>query len=131
MFELVLFAALSHTVAAPPGFPDFSKEVATVVSHRSGNDAIAPTAFVDAAGISWRASVEAASAGELERGSEFSPFARVRDTDTFELATSDSPPLGGSYDALLAKRWHWFELYGVSRLHVVPKESRHPWWFSY
>jgi hypothetical protein len=131
MFELVLFAALSHTIAAPSGIPDFGEEAAPVVARASGNDAIAPPAFVDAAGISWRASVEAASAGEFERGTAFSPFARLRDTDTFEMATSDSPPLGGSYDALLAKRWHWFELYGVSRLHVVPKESRHPWWFSY
>ncbi len=131
MFELVLFAALSHTLAAPPGIPDFGEEAAPVVARPSDIDATAPPAFVDVAGISWRASVEAASAGEFERGAAFSPFARLRDKDTFELATGESPPLGGSYDALLAKRWHWFELYGVSRLHVVPKESRHPWWFSY
>jgi hypothetical protein len=131
MFELVLFAALSHSIATTPVIPGFDPAAAATDLPASSYAEMAPPAFVEAEGISWRASVEAASAGGLDGDSAFPSAVDADDTRVLELALGDSSTLGGSYDALLAKRWHWFELYGVSRLHVVPKESRHPWWFSY
>lgn len=130
MFELVLFAALSHSIATVPGIAEVDPAATTDLP--AGRQVeIAPPAFVAAAGISWRASVEAASAGGLDSVTAPTPGVRAGGARALELALSDSATSGGSYDALLAKRWHWFELYGVSRLHVVPKEARHPWWFSY
>lgn len=131
MFELVLFAALSHTIATTPAIPAFEPVATATNVPLSDYPEIAPPAFVEVSGISWRASVEAASVGTRDRNTRFPPGAGVEGARAIELVVNNVATAGGSYDALLAKRWHWFELYGVSRLHVVPKESRHPWWFSY
>ena len=131
MFELVLIAALSRTIVTPAPVPDFSTETVTMAARAIGDDAIAPPAFVDPTMITWRASVAAASAADREPGAGNHYAIRANRRHTPDAASHDSPPVDGSYDAMLAKRWHWFELYGVSRLHVVPRESRHPWWFSY
>ncbi len=131
MFELVFIAALSHTITALPALPATGAVPATAATQTLRDNAIERAAFVDPATIKWRASVEAASVGDFDATAD-SPFpGRLSGADSSGFSTSDTPAMDGSYDAMLAKRWHWFELYGVSRLHVVPKESRHPWWFSY
>ena len=132
MFELILFAALIPATALPSQAPTLGAVPAsTGIVWSTGDDATSPPALVDLMTISWRDSVEAASAGDLDTDTAGLHLATASDERMPDFASEDSAVIDGSYAAMLAKRWHWFELYGVSRLHIVPKESRHPWWFSY
>lgn len=132
MFELLLITALGQMIALPAA-PEPPTAPVAAISGDPGLDAqiATPPALANPTNNTWRASVEAASVANDSAHSR-SVIERPTPFAATTLAEPVNPTIAdGSYDAMLAKRWHWFELYGVSRLHRIPKESRMPWWFSY
>lgn len=128
MLELIVIAALSHSAPIPSA--PITQRLPTSFERTATHERDAELSHtIEATSIAWRNSVEQTSA-KLVRDQ---PFERsvIAKNDERNLTATNTANVDTSYDAILAKRWHWFELYGVTRLHKVPKEARMPWWFSY
>ncbi|MFT4582122.1 MAG: hypothetical protein ACI915_002786 [Gammaproteobacteria bacterium] len=140
MFELIIMAALNQSphMAAVPNLGSAKSANAIEGSELFRERDTTPLDYVEMAAIKrrasdWDSSIEAASVhneqGDTKGGRLRHESVITAELGKQQLAGGNAPNV--AHDAMLAKRWHWFQVHGVSQLHAVLNESREPWWLAY